>query len=642
MTPPALRWGLPLAAAAAVFAAFQPALAAGWLNWDDYVNFVQNQNFRGLGGANLAWMFTNTAGHYMPLTWMTLGLDYELWGMNAAGYHFTNVLLHAVNTVLCFFLLTAFLGRLPRAEARAVPWAALAGALLYGLHPLRVESVAWITERRDVVAGLFFIPAVLAYLKAMPDVPGEPPRRKPFVLSIAFFACSLLSKTIGLMLPFALLVLDVYPLRRLTRTSWKPPLFEKTPFFALMLAGVVLTGVTTAEAGSFLPDVKYDLAQILTQPVYKLSWYAWKSVVPTGLNPVVAYRPPTSVFELRFVLAAALVLGLTAACWASRRKVPALLAAWAAFAFLLAPVLSPLQAGPHVTADRYTYLASLVLSALAAAGLAHRGPGSPALRGAVAAAVLALLGVLSWTYCGSWRDSETLWTRAIRMDPGWCNNFLYRGLDRAARGKYAEAIEDYNESLRLVPRQLMPLVSRSSAKMRLRDLEGASRDIEQAISWAPTQGPAYRIRGDIRQRQGRLREAEEDYSKAISFHKTLVEAWFERGALRGRQGRFKEAVEDCTAALQINPFHVEAYVNRALGRGELGDLEGAVADYEAALRLQPSLPEAWGGRGMCLALAGQWARAAESFERALGVASPDWPFRADTERRLEEARARRR
>src|SRR5947207_6537956 len=164
---PRRRVLLPLLIAAVTFAAFLPSLQGEFLNWDDDANFLGNLNYRGLGPTNLRWMFTDYYGHYMPLTWLTLGLDYTLWGMNPKGYHATNVLLHGLNAVLFFFLLQALLRRArPDAAAPTISGSATAGALFFSLHPLRVDSVAWITERRDVLSGAFFLMTLLLYVRA--------------------------------------------------------------------------------------------------------------------------------------------------------------------------------------------------------------------------------------------------------------------------------------------------------------------------------------------------------------------------------------------------------------------------------------------------------------------------------------------
>ena len=225
--------------------AFLPALRGGFVTWDDDWNFLNNLNYRGLGPGQLRWMFTTfLGGPYQPLTWLSFGLDYTLWGMNPARYHLVNLLLHAVNAGL-FYALALRLLRLavpPPAEESPLRRGAVFAALLFAVHPLRVESVAWITERRDVLSGAFYLAAVLYYLRAVCDaVPG--PRRRGLWPALAFFCAALLSKAIGVGLAFVLLALDVYPLRRLPLSpkTWlspesRPVLAEKLPFLALGLA----------------------------------------------------------------------------------------------------------------------------------------------------------------------------------------------------------------------------------------------------------------------------------------------------------------------------------------------------------------------------------------------------------------------
>ncbi|HEX7897949.1 MAG TPA: tetratricopeptide repeat protein [Planctomycetota bacterium] len=643
-----LRWGPPLLIAAAVFASFWPALSGEWLNWDDQANFLENPHFRGLGAANLAWMFSNTMGHYMPLTWVSLGLDYEIWGMNSAGYHFSNVLIHALNTYLFFRLILAFF-RARRGALPAGAWevgAALAGALVYGLHPLRVESVAWVTERRDLMAGLFFIPSVTAYLRAVSLPEGDVGRPRAFWLSVALFAMSLLSKSIGMMLPAALLALDAV-LGRFAkgedgRIPWGRRLLEKWPYGVLLAGAVVITGISTREAGSFIPT-RYDAAQILTQPPHKLAFYAAKTVAPVGLSPFYTYRAPESLFESRFVLAALLVIGLSAALVFWRRRAPGALAAWAGFALLLAPVISPVQAGGHFAADRYTYLAGLVPGLLVAgvlAGVATASARGRALAGSLALLAGVTLGAFSHRYCQVWTDSDRLWTRVIELEPGHGNAFNSRGFHRMTRGRLAEAVADLETAARLLPGNARPLANLSQTRFLMGDLNGAMEAADQAILRDPTFSRGYFTRGMALERRGKLAEAETDYTRAVTLDRVFLDAYMKRALIRGRTGRVKEAVEDFTLVLLMNPEHMRAYLNRAVARGETGDLDGALADYAAALKIDPSIPEAWGGRGMCLSLRGLWAEAAESFERALAVAPAAWPHRADTELRLREARAR--
>lgn len=635
---PTTRIAVPLAVAAAVFVAFHPALGADWVNYDDPVNFQNNPHYRGLGPAQLAWMFTDTAGHYIPLTWMSLGLDYLLWGMNPAGYHFTNVLLHAVNAALAYAFLLLLL---PRCRKDPIPpaWlrgAAAAGALLYALHPLRVESVAWVTERRDLVAGLFFLSSLIAYLKAVPPEPERPAQRRWLALSALLFAASLLGKTIGMTLPLALLALDAYPLRRLTRASWKRALLEKTPFLALMVAGMAITAVTQKHAGSMYAEA-HTLPRMLARPGHRLAFYLRKTVLPVDLSPLYPDHPHDRFFETRFVLSYLALAALAALLIRFRRSHPGALTAAAAFAALLGPVIGPLQAGPHFAADRYTYLAALPLSVLAAGALLERRTFATA---SVFAAAIALLGGLTIVQSGHWRSSEALWTHALSVDATSDITFNQRASGRFAAGNLDGALDDLNHALRLNPRSMSALVNRARVRLQKRDAPGARADVDEALKVDPRSTDALEARGALRRATGDLPGALEDFSRSLELNPKGVEAFVERAATYGAMGRLDAAWADCERALALNPGHPGALINRGVLRGEREDYEGAAADYGEALRLSPRSPEAWGGRALCRFAQGRWREAVHDFERVLEVAPPGWPYRADTVRRLAEARRR--
>src|SRR5437899_7793294 len=233
-------WLVPALIALVTFAAFLPVLQNQFVDWDDQRNFLDNHHYRGLGWTHLRWMWTTHLGHYIPLTWMTLGLDYLLWGMNPVGYHLTSLLLHAANAVAFFFVVCRILTlALPAPSRRSHALTAGFAALVFAIHPLRVESVAWLTERRDVLSGLFYLSAILIYLRAS----GRGERgRGWYWLSVAVFVLALLSKSMVVNLPVVLLILDVYPLRRLGGAFgwWSEPArrvyVEKIPFVLLAAA----------------------------------------------------------------------------------------------------------------------------------------------------------------------------------------------------------------------------------------------------------------------------------------------------------------------------------------------------------------------------------------------------------------------
>src|SRR6266702_6099648 len=250
---------IPLVIAFSTFAAFLPALHNQFVNWDDTDNFLGNPHYRGLTWTHLRWMWTTHLGHYIPLTWMTLGLDYLLWGMNPVGYHLTRLLLHAANAVVFFFVVRRLLARAlssPSERGYALAVSAGVAALVFAIHPLRVESVAWVTERRDVLSGLFYLVAILLYLRACE---GMARGRGWYWLSVAVFVCALLSKSMVVNLPIVLLILDVYPLRRLGGFVgwWSEPArrvyVEKIPFVLLAAAASAVAVMAQLSKSAMIP-----------------------------------------------------------------------------------------------------------------------------------------------------------------------------------------------------------------------------------------------------------------------------------------------------------------------------------------------------------------------------------------------------
>jgi protein O-mannosyl-transferase len=413
---------LPVAIAALAFLAFLPALSNGFINWDDETNFLSNPNFRGLGWTQLHWMWTtHLLGRYVPITWMTLGLDYCLWSMNPLGYHLSNLVWHAANAVLFYFVALALFRR--TCAGAATPIAALLAALIFAVHPLRVESVAWITERRDLVSGFFYLLAILIYLRAIPDDPPRAIRVKHYWASLALFTLAVLSKEIAVTLPAILLILDFYPLRRFTRTAARNVLLEKIPFFAIALAVSAMalyngyhekTAETLAHLGLF------DRLAIVT---YGLAFYVRKTLLPIDLTPIYALTPERlNPLGAPFLASAACVLAAIAIILIFRRRFPALPAAALAYAITLIPVSGLFHNGRQIAADRYSYLSCLPWALVAAAGLswiARRRPGAVNAMSAIAACGILALGILTWRQTKIWHDSDTLWSHALAVEPSY-------------------------------------------------------------------------------------------------------------------------------------------------------------------------------------------------------------------------------
>src|SRR6059058_4026118 len=324
-------WLVPALIALITFAAFLPALQNQFVNWDDKDNFLDNPHYRGLGWTHLRWMWTTHLGHYIPLTWMTLGLDYLLWGMNPVRYHLTNLLLHAANAVVFFFVVLRILTRAlssPSERGHALALSAGFASLVFAIHPLRVESVAWATERRDVLSGLFYLLTILEYLRAR-----EPEKRGRwwYWLSVVTFVCALLSKSMVVNLPVVLLILEVYPLRRLGGAIgwWSAPArrvyVEKIPFVLLAAAASAIAFMAQFSAQTAASLAQLSVLGRLAVSAYGLSFYLGKLVVPVNLSPLYELPPTVNPGALPFILSYGLVLAITAlvlgsagecrACW---------------------------------------------------------------------------------------------------------------------------------------------------------------------------------------------------------------------------------------------------------------------------------------------------------------------------------------
>src|SRR5437773_8349546 len=582
------RWLVPVLIALVTFAAFLPTLQNQFVNWDDDDNFLGNPHYRGLTWTHLRWMWTTHMGHYIPLTWMTLGLDYVLWGMNPVGYHLTSLLLHAANAVVFFFIARRLLTlALPSPSERGHALAVSAGfaALVFAIHPLRVESVAWATERRDVLSGLFYLSAILIYLWACERGARG---RGWYWLSVAVFVLALLSKSMVVNLPVVLLILDVYPLRRLGGAVgwWSEPArrvyVEKIPFVLLAAAASAIALMAQLSHDTMGSVVQLSGLGRLAVSMYGVSFYLWKTVAPVNLSPLYELPPTVNPWAPPFLLSYGLVLAITAIVLAFRRRVPGLPAAWVAYIVVLLPVLGIFQSGPQITADRYTYLAGLGWAILAGAGLLscwrssrRSKTGTPAtwLLAGIAFCVVVGLGVLTWNQVQVWHDSEKLWSHAAGIDPRSPVGQYSWGLALAQEGKLTEAIEHYTTALRIKPDYADAHINLGIALAQQGKLAEASEHYQQALHSKPDSADAHTNWGLALADQGKLAEASDHYRQALQIKPESAEVHIIWGTALADRGRLAEASEHYRQALQIQPDHAAAQSNllnvlRRLGTGK--------------------------------------------------------------------------
>jgi protein O-mannosyl-transferase len=585
--------------------AFWPALPGAFV-WDDDINLVTNLRYRGFEAGQLRWMFTNTLmGHYMPFTWLTFTLDHVLGRMDPWGYHLTSLLLHAANAVLVYLvarrLLTAALGT--AADTRA--GAALA-ALLFALHPQRVESVAWISDRATLLCGTFYLLSVLAYLRAA----GAEDGRRGMgwgAASLAAFAASLLSKGMAMSLPITLVILDAYPLRR-WRAQWPRVLVEKLPYCALALVGAVVAAWARSRGSEFTDYTGYGIASRIGLFAYSVCFYPLKLVWPADLSPLYEVPVQVSLLDPRFLVPLVALLAITGVLLALRRRAPGALAAWAHSAVFVAPVSGVLHSGVQMVADRYSYLAQLGFVLLAGYGLvrllALRRAGRVRRRAAMTAfggiaLAVGALAVLTWSQSYVWRDSETLWRWAVELDPlcSRCHN---------------------NLGVALMHHRPDP-----------QGLSEAEAHLRQAVALRPTYALGHLNLGSVALLRGRYREAEAALRSYLRRQPDAPEGAERLAVLLLLQGRTDEAIpllrrargitqpdrtraDLATAVTLIRDGETLRFLGQTLL--EQGRADDAVLPLARAVQLYPSAPglrfwlaQAYRGAGQVALADGEFA-----------------------------------
>ena len=631
-----------------VLLTFLPSLRNGFVNFDDPLYVCGNIHVqKGLTWDSIKWAFTTYAGGFWhPLTWLSLMLDCQLFGLHAGGHHLSGLMLHAANTLLLFVVFRRMTG---------TTWRSGFVAALFALHPLHVESVAWISDRKDVLSALFWMLTLWAYgryaevqsLKSKVQSQGtgsgshnaassplyHAPRTthhapRYYVLSLLFFACGLMSKATVLPLPLVLLLLDWWPLGRLQRSGRNPQpwtlCLEKVPFLAAGLVAGLISIYGQKEIGALPTAIQFPVGERIANAILSYARYLAQTFWPAGLAP---YYPYPRTFAVEPVVGAALVtVAISAVVWRASRRRPYLAVGWLWYLVTLLPAIGLIQVGGHARADRYTYLPLIGLFMLLAWGaqdLTRRWRHQAIWLSGAGASVIILCAGLSRQQLGYWKDSETLFQRALAVTPDNIMALNNLGAALAEQGQPDEAILRFREALRLMPDFPGAHINLGAALAKQGHLDEAIPHLREAVRLARDDAWAHRNLADGLTWKGSLDEAIAEYRTAIKLNPDEAATHCNLGNALAGKGLFDDAITQYRQALKLNPDFTDAHIRWGMALGASGRLEEADSQFHRALELDSNNAEAHCNLGIALIRQQRFDEAASHLQAALKL-NPDY------------------
>lgn len=632
-------------------ALFSRSLNFGFINYDDPSYVTDNPHVQGgLSWAGLRWAFAGRTDYWHPLTWLSHMADWELYRDNAHGHHLTSILWHAVNAVLVFLLMRRLTGGF---------WTSALCAALFAWHPLRVESVVWITERKNVMSGFFFLLTLWAYVAYADRRAAGKPARARYTLALAAFAGGLMCKPVIVALPGVLLLLDFWPLRRLALRAGHAPggaamsasgaattpshqplptlVLEKVPFFILSAIIAAVTVLMQVAVGAFTLNV--PLAGRIANAVVSVPRYLGKFIWPFDLT--VVYAHPGTWPTVAVIAAGLLVLAITGVAgwlfWSAERRQPWALVGWGWFLVMLLPTLGLVQAGFQAMADRYTYLPVLGLELALLwtfrAALPAQIPGW--LKAGAAALLLAACGWRTWDQQATWRDPPTLFTHALAVTRNNYAAHCFLGLTLLDEGRVADAEFHARRAVEINPdfaggHDVLALVRRQQGHT-----DEAMAGFRQTLKLMPRYAAAHCDLGFLLLRQNQPAEAATHFQAALQIDPDLVAAHVGMARVETIRRNAPAAVSDYEQALNLSPGDWQLHNNLAVLLASLERFTEARRHFEAALRIAPQIAQTHFNFARMLRDTGHFAEAVEQSRQAVALQPDDPAMQVELARSLE-------
>ncbi len=571
----------------------------------------------GLTWDGFHWAFTSFhAANWHPLTWLSHMLDCELFGLNPGAQHFVNVLFHAANAALLFVLLLRLTNAL---------WPAAFVAALFAWHPLHVESVAWIAERKDVLSTFFALLALLSYAKFVKEN-----CRRSFWFALIFFALGLMSKPMLVTLPFVMLLLDYWPLQRFNSSTFQRLLVEKIPFFALTIISCIVTYFAQRMGSAVMTLEQLSFSLRLQNALIAYARYLLDTVWPVNL--AVLYPLPNHLHWIHAAAATAtaVLLFFSWLAWRTRTRHPYIIIGWLWFLGTLVPVIGLVKVGSAALADRYTYFPLTGIFLIAAFGARDLAARFPFLKKTLPAAAILILAAcvgLTERQLTFWHDSETLFRRDLAVTPDNANAHINLGAALEMSGRETEALAEYREAARLADDSVNAHFNIANLLTKMDRPAEALPEFDRAIALAPGMANLRNGRGEALAELGKFYEAESDFAEAVRLDPDYAAPHFELGKTLLKQGRDTEAIGEFRAALRLDPdnFKILAYVAHVLAADENPQIRDGRTALVLAIKantltggLQPLVLDAL---GMACAETGDFTNAVVVTQKALDLAT---------------------
>ena len=573
----------------------------GFVNYDDPIYVTQNPHVQQLSEKNLLWAFNvGYNSNWHPLTWISHMADYRIWGTNALGHHATNLLLQLANVILLFLILMR--------TTRSV-WQSFFVAALFAIHPLHVESVAWIAERKDVLSTVFWMLTIGAYI-----LYAEKPQAKRYWAMVTLYALGLMAKPMLVSLPLVLLMLDYWPLGRLRRMGLAKLALEKAPLLILAAASSMITIIAqqSGHATSSLRALSVGLR--VSNAVVSYGEYIAKTIWPRDL--AVFYPHPIDALPIWKITVSALALILiTLLAIKQRERRPYLLVGWCWYVVTLIPVIGLVQVGAQAMADRYTYVPLIGVFIMLAWGIGEwvKGRKGERVLALSSGVVIVALCIASWIQVGYWRNSIILFEHALKVCPRNYPVHANLGVAYAARGDYEAAIIQYRKALAIRQDEAHVFCDYGDSLIRLGHTKEAVERFQEALQVDPTFTAAqYRLRAVERSQQEaagakQLLERAKARPNSAASHVNM-------GVVLESQGHTEEAIREYKEAIRIDPNYAITYNNLAVLYDNHGRYEDAIREFKEAIRIKPDFAEAHNNYAVALYVVKDYKGALREFE----------------------------